>query len=79
MVDHKTHRERCRKLLGDDYAWVHRYMDQPYKILGRRHRVLRHDEETALLLAIKTGDPRSYVAAMDHLLADGVIKKRAKS
>jgi len=73
MVSHKEHRERTKRLLGDEYKWVHSWMDAPYAYLGRKHRVLRHDLITALALTIQTRDPKVLLAALKHLKDDKVI------
>jgi len=96
MVDHKTHRERTKKRLGDEYAFVHHIMDSPFawtfptvkkfnvngvevkmpvmERLGRRHRMIFHDLETALLLGLKYNDFKVFLAALSHLKDDGIIK-----
>jgi hypothetical protein len=57
-------------LLGDKFSWVHHYMDGPAKSLGPAHRRLRHDDETALSLWLRSGDSRAYLAARLHIYMD---------
>jgi hypothetical protein len=78
MPSHETHR-RIRHLLGlKGYGYVDRYKDAPFKVLGRRHRILRHDLLTNLLLAVETGDPRAFLAGELHDLADQSFKLKRR-
>ena len=94
-MDHPGHRRNTKKVLGEEYAEVHRYLDKPFgwkvprireedffgvKIpvikmerLGRRHRMFRHDIATAMLLGLRTEDPRIMMAAIQHLIDDNEI------
>lgn len=68
MPSHRVHRLIDRVFLGREYPEVHRYLDEPYKWLGPRHRVLRHDLLTVLSLAAV--DPAYGASALLHILAD---------
>jgi hypothetical protein len=61
-----------RTLFGKSYYKIHRRLDEPYKILGRGHRVLFHDFPTAYLVAQECypGDPNAVLAAYEHILLD---------
>ncbi len=41
--------------------------------LGRLHRRYRHDIATAILLGLRTEDPRIMMAAIQHLIDDNEI------
>jgi len=78
MPDHRTHRRIDKAFLGKEYPDVHKWMDEPYKWLGPRHRILRHDPFSILLKY--RNDPNRLTAALLHLLADKGISalKRSK-
>lgn len=70
MPSHEVHR-RVRELLGlKGYDWVDDRKDKPYKVLGRRHRILYHDPATNLVLALETGDPKAFLAGALHDILD---------
>lgn len=68
MPSHRVHRLIDRMLLGREYPSVHRFLDEPYRILGPRHRILRHDLLT--ILALASQDPVLGVSALLHVLTD---------
>jgi len=79
LPSHRVHRLIDRLLLGREYPEVHRYIDEPYKVLGPRHRVLRHDLLTVLQLA--SIDPAYGASALLHILADygsSYLKRKAR-
>jgi hypothetical protein len=47
-------------------------MDEPYYYLGRSHRILFHDSESAYVIADESypGDPNAVMAAYNHLYYD---------
>jgi hypothetical protein len=45
-------------------------MDYPSKYLGQRHRVVRHDLSTVILILLATQDPRAAFSALMHLSRD---------
>jgi len=61
-----------RTLFGKSYHKIHRRLDEPFKYLGRGHRVLFHDFPTAYLVALDCypGDPNAVEAAYGHILLD---------
>ena len=77
MPSHKKHRSCDKVFLGKEYPLVHRYMDEPYKVLGMRHRVLRHDIETCLLLGIMFGE-NAFRSAVLHIVLDRVWRGDSK-
>ena len=64
---HRDHVLIDRLVLGRAYREVHRWMDEPYRWLGPRHRVLRHDPLTLLL---RFGLGEEFVSGMLHIAAD---------
>ena len=75
MPSHKWHRLFTRLLTGDDHAEVHRAIDSPYKILGRKHRILFHGILAPIIGALaardKGKDPASGAAAgVGHVVQD---------
>lgn len=74
MPDHKIHRTLTKALVGRAYPKVDQWMDDPYKKLGRGHRVLRH---SVLEVAAKYNpitQPQEFQAGLAHLIADTVFK-----
>lgn len=52
-------------------------MDRPYRYLGYRHRVLRHDPETTPLIRfLITGRIETILETKIHLKDDGELRKR---
>jgi len=68
LPSHRVHRVVDRMLLGRECPSVHRFLDEPYKLLGSRHRILRHDLLTILALAAQ--DPVLGASALLHVLTD---------
>lgn len=69
-----------RHLLGlKGYGYVDRFKDSPFKVLGRRHRILRHDPLTNILLAVEKRDPRAFLAGELHDLVDRGFSRVNKS
>jgi len=81
MPDHKTHHKLSQALLGKAYPDVDRWIDEPYKYLGSRHRVLRHDALTPAVVFMrelaKSGDAekalKKSLAALIHISADKLL------
>jgi len=72
MARHKVHRLIDLMYLGRQYPQVHRWVDAPYKRLGKRHRILRHDLLSAVIIALKLRDANAFRSAVLHYLTDGV-------
>jgi len=68
MPRHKIHRLIDRLILGREHEEVHAWMDQPYKWLGRRHRILRHSVFEVFVKYHR--DPEKLTSALLHILAD---------
>ena len=68
MPTHRVHRLIDKLLLKREYPDVHRWVDEPYRWLGPRHRVLRH---SPIEVVIKYwGDPARMASGLLHILAD---------
>ena len=65
------------ELFGKSYWRVHREMEKPYIVLGRKHRVLFHDPCSALAIARKwyPGDPDAKLAALFHIYIDNACSE----
>lgn len=73
MPSHKTHRAVDRLLLGREYEDVHAWMDEPFRWLGPKHRILRHDP---LSIAVRYwNDPNRALSAFLHIVTDGVSSR----
>jgi hypothetical protein len=55
-------------------------MDQPFKYLGRRHRVLFHDVPTSIAIAKDSypDDPRAVLSSYYHILYDEICSKNPR-
>jgi len=79
VPEHRIHRWVDRLFLSKEREDVHAWMDEPYKWLKARHRVLRHDPFTLFLKY--HDDPEGLLAGLLHIATDfGVSKfnKRGK-
>ncbi len=75
MPAHKVHRRIAKALTGDSHDEVHKAIDAPYGLLGRRHRWLFHGLLAPIIGALsaqsKGKDPASGAAAgVSHIAAD---------
>jgi len=70
LPSRRVHNLVDKALLGRSYDSVHRAIDQPYKYLGKRHRILFHDPLTATLAS--GGKP---APATLHILLDNICSK----
>ena len=59
-----------RLLLGREFPEVHAYIDRPVKWMGKKHRRIRHDLETVMLILAVTRDPLAAVSAIMHISRD---------
>jgi len=73
----KVHEFIDRLFFGKSYRKIHREMDKPFKILGRRHRELFHDATWAYIVASKLypGDPNAVLAAQCHIIYDEICSR----
>lgn len=78
MPKHRTHRLVSKLILGKAYSNVDRWMDEPYRWLGRRHRVLRHDP---LSLYLRYGPTPEFLAGLLHVAldeGDSAVKRKLR-
>lgn len=68
MPSHYTHKKIDKIILGKEYPDVHKWIDEPVKWLGPRHRILRHDIGTIALRYY--GDRERTISAYMHLITD---------
>ena len=73
MASLTAHSADCRRELGDDFRHVHEWLDALFKVLGRKHRSVRHHAGGVALVRKMWGD-RAALAAEIHILKDcGVV------
>ena len=69
MPEFKEHCQETKKVLGSDYAHVHRWLDAFYPKMGRAHWVMRHHKDGVEEVRSKWGDDAARAAEM-HIRAD---------
>jgi hypothetical protein len=71
MPKHQTHRFVDKLLLGKTYGEVHKALDHPYIILGRKHRCIFHSLPEAFLVgSLVSSDLRGGLVGMLHTWLD---------
>ncbi len=72
MPSRRVHEMLDMLLFGKRYSWLHRWMDEPYNRLGKKHRQIRHDPWKTPLeaLIISGGDLNAYLSAAHHIILD---------
>jgi len=76
MPSHRLHRLVDRMVLGKEYPDVHRWIDEPYRYLGKRHRILRH---SPLEIMLKYhSDPNRLIAGLLHIALDYASSRRSR-
>lgn len=80
MPEHPEHRYVDRQFVGKDYPDIHKGLDWPVSILGRGHRVLFHDYETAMVIAKRKYplDPYAPIVAVLHIDFDSACSSDAE-
>lgn len=69
MPSRDIHKLISKLLFGEDGNNVHKYMDEPFKWLGKNHRSQRHNLLTAAFLQFTKGG-NSGLHAIGHILTD---------
>lgn len=69
MPSREFHKIISKILFGETGDKVHKYMDEPYKWLGNKHRSQRHDTLTIALLQMTQGNQAGLHAAA-HIITD---------
>jgi len=72
MPSHRTHRLVCRLILGRAYPEVDKWLDQPYRYLGPKHRILRH---TPAEVIAKFGISDKALAGLLHIALDYAVSE----
>ena len=72
MPSHRVHCYVDRQLFGKSYWRIHRRIDAPYLVLGRRHRVLFHDFASVVVISSESypNDLNAFFAGLNHLYVD---------
>jgi hypothetical protein len=70
MPSQDLHRKLDRLLLGKSYPRVHTTLDLPSTWLGKEHRILFHDEPTAILIGLAVGGIEGAISALLHVWLD---------
>ena len=68
MPGHESHTLIDELFFGKKHGKVHDRMDQPTKILGKRHRIFFHDMQS--IMALFNGNPEQLMSAYIHILLD---------
>jgi hypothetical protein len=80
----EEHSKHSLKRYGERGEDIHKFLDEPVKIVGRNHREFRHDTETielvGKLFGQKYGKAKAESIALDHIMLDhlGKIKVDCK-
>jgi hypothetical protein len=77
MPSHKLHCYMDRMCFGRTFRKLHRALDRPYCVLGRKHRIVFHDGWSATEVAKKLypSDPVAQEAAVLHIQLDEMCSK----
>ena len=75
MPSHWTHRFVCRLILGRAYPEVDKWLDQPYRYLGAKHRILRH---TPAEVIAKFGISDKALAGLLHIALDHAVSEEKR-
>lgn len=70
MPSHGIHCAQSRKKYGKSFNDLHKWMDSPSKLLGSKHRILRHDIKKTPIEAKKIFGELADQACIDHILLD---------
>lgn len=63
---------------GRSTDWVDRAMDAPSAYLGKRHRILFHDQATVLAM-MALGGPQAGARAATHIATDKAVSAAKKN
>ena len=78
MPSNEIHCAQSRKKYGKSFSDLHKWMDEPSKILGSNHRIIRHDIKKTPKEARELFGPLADQACIDHIMLDlesGEIQK----
>ena len=77
MPSHRVHTYMDRQLFGMSYWRLHRAIDKPYLVFGRRHRIFFHDFPSAVSVARHyfPGNLQAEEAAVLHVHLDNMCSQ----
>lgn len=79
MPSRRIHKLVDQILLGKDYEWLHKYIDNPSKYLGPYHRILFHNPAIdPLITAIITDDIDAAISHYLHIKTDEYFSKKKR-
>jgi len=70
-----SHEEHCRRSLnryGKRFDELHRWVDEPWEVLGKFHRIYRHDLFTMPQETRELSGEMADHACLDHIIRIGV-------
>jgi hypothetical protein len=70
MPSQDLHKKLDKFLFGREHPEVHTMLDLPSTWLGKEHRVLFHDEPTAVLMGLAVGGVEGAISALFHVWLD---------
>jgi hypothetical protein len=70
MPSRKVHEQLDRILFGRKHTAVHKLLDLPSVWLGERHRVVLHDELSAMLAGFLVDGSEGAMSALLHVWLD---------
>jgi hypothetical protein len=71
MPKHKVHEYVDRRFLGKTYPKVHKALDAPIKLLGKKHRILFHSLPEAFAIgALTESSLKGGLAGVLHVITD---------
>jgi len=72
MPSREFHKLVSKMLFGNDGNEIHKWVDEPFKWLGNKHRSERHDPFTVAMLQMTKGKDAALHAAA-HIVTDKVF------
>ena len=69
MAHFTEHCQDCMRELGDEFQYVHHWLDELFPLLGAYHRKIRHHAEGVEIVRNKWGDLAAD-AAIIHIKKD---------
>jgi len=77
MPSHRVHTYMDWQVFGRSYWRLHRAIDKPYLVFGRRHRIFFHDFPSAISVArhVFPGDLQAEHAAVLHVHLDNLCSQ----
>lgn len=70
MPSNYLHKKISKILTGKSHGKTNEFIDYPFRILGRKHRILFHDPFSATLLGFLFEGSDGAVAGLLHVVVD---------